>query len=99
MLTLPETATVLEKVAQTLDTSEEAALKAGLRTLLQRNLRAVRSQIFEITGRYDVTGVEEMDARYREGSLDEATSWRDLQTLDHLEYQRDQLKALLDLLP
>jgi hypothetical protein len=101
MLTLPdtETATVLEKVAQTLDISEEEALRAGLRSLVQRSLRDVQSRIFQITGRYSVTSVQEMEARYRDGSLDEAESWRDLQALDHLEYKRDQLQALIDLLP
>jgi hypothetical protein len=36
-----------------------------------------------------------MDTRYQEGTLEEANSWRDLQRLDHLEYKRDQLLQLL----
>ncbi|MGC9523725.1 MAG: hypothetical protein ACP5HG_17875 [Anaerolineae bacterium] len=101
MLTTPdiEAEALLEKVAETLCISEEDALREGLRTLLARKLREVQSDIFEITGRYDVGSVEEMEARYREGTLEEATTWRDLQTLDRLEYQRDRLRELLDLLP
>ena len=39
--------------------------------------------------------VEEMEARYQDGSLEEADSWRDLQRLDRLEYRRDRLQHLL----
>jgi hypothetical protein len=37
-----------------------------------------------------------MEGRYREGTLEEADSWRDLQRLDHLEYKRDCLLQLLE---
>ena len=37
-----------------------------------------------------------MEARYRDGTLEEADSWRDLQRLDHLEYTRDRLVQLLE---
>jgi hypothetical protein len=43
-----------------------------------------------------VTGAEALQARYEDGSLPEADSWRDLQRLDHLEYKRDRLRQLLD---
>lgn len=94
-----EMKTVLEKIAQVLDLSEEQALRTGLRALLQSNLREVNAEIFRITGQYGVDTVEDMEARYREGTLDEADSWRDFQDLDHLEYRRDRLQDLIELLP
>jgi len=42
--------------------------------------------------------VEEMEARYRQDTLEEATSWRDLQRLDHLEYKQERLVRLLEAL-
>jgi hypothetical protein len=36
-----------------------------------------------------------MEARYQDGTLEEADSWRDLQRLDHLEHKRDRLLQLL----
>jgi hypothetical protein len=39
-----------------------------------------------------------MEARYREGTLEEADTWRDLQRLDRLEYQIEQLQRLLETL-
>jgi len=87
---------ILSRVARELRVSEEDLLKQGLRSFLERHLREVRAEIFEISGRYGVSSVEEMEARYREGTLEEANSWRDLQRLDHLEHKRDQLLKLLE---
>jgi len=90
--------TMLKTVAKELHLSEEDLLKQGLRTFLERQLREVKAEIFQITGRYGVSGVEEMEARYRDGTLEEADTWRDLQRLDHLEYKRDRLLKLLEAL-
>ncbi len=92
----PKTQTMLKAVAQELHISEEDALRQGLRTLLEHQLRQVRAEIFQIIGRYGVSSVEDMEARYRNGTLEEADSWRDLQRLDHLEYKRDRLLKLLE---
>jgi hypothetical protein len=37
-----------------------------------------------------------MEAPYREGTLKEAASWRDLQRFDHLEHKRDCVLQLLE---
>ncbi len=87
---------MLSTVAQELHIPEEELLRQGLRAFLERQLRAVKAEIFEIHGRYGISSVEEMEARYRDGTLEEADSWRDLQRLDHLEYKRDRLQQLLD---
>jgi len=90
--------TMLKAVAQELHLSQEELLKQGTRSLLERQLREIKAEIFQITGCYGVSSVEEMEARYRDGTLEEADSWRDLQRLDHLEYKRDRLLELLEAL-
>jgi hypothetical protein len=70
--------------------------KQGLRSFLERQLREVKAEIFEISGRYGMSSVTEVDARYRDGTLEEANSWRDVQRLDHLEHKRDCLLQLLE---
>jgi len=89
-MTLQVNAT-LSTVARELQVSEEDLVKQGLRSVLERQLREVKAEIFAIHGRYGVSSVEEMEAPYQDGSLEEADSWRDLQHLDHLEYKRDRL--------
>lgn len=88
--------TMLTTVAHELHIPEEEVLKQGLRAFLERQLRAITAEIFEIYGRYGVSSVEEIEARYRDGTLEEADSWRDLQRLDHLEYKQDRLQQLLE---
>lgn len=85
----------LDRVAHELNLREDELIVQAIHTLLQRNLHQIESQIFEIKGQYGVGSVEEMDERYRDGSLDEHSSWRDFQRLDHLEYKRDRLVELL----
>jgi hypothetical protein len=87
---------MLSTVARALHLSEEEVLKQGLRSFLEHQLREVKAEIFAISGRHGVSSVEEMEARYRDGTLEEADSWRDLQRLDHLEYKRDSLMQLLE---
>lgn len=89
------TETMLKMVVKELRLSEEDLLKQGLRTFLERQLREVKAEIFHITARYGVSGVEEMEARHRDGPLEEADSWQELQRLDHLEYKQDRLLKLL----
>ncbi len=89
---------MLKTVAQELYLSQEELLKQGTRSLLERQLREIKAEIFQISGRYGVSSVADMEARYRDGALEEADSWRDLQRLDHLEYKRDRLLKLLETL-
>jgi len=89
---------MLKAVAQELYLSQEELLEQGARSLLERQLRETKAEIFHISGRYGVSSVEEMEARYRDGTLEEADSWQDLQRLDHLEYKRDRLLKLLEAL-
>jgi hypothetical protein len=87
---------MLSTVAHELHISEEELLRQGLRRVLEHHLRAVKAEIFEISSRYGVSSVTEMEACYRDGTLEEADSWRDLQRLDHLEYTCERLVKLLE---
>ena len=89
---------VLGAVAREMHVSEDDLLKQGMRVWLERQLRQVKAQLFEITGHYGVSSVAAMEARYRDGSLAEADSWRDLQRLDHLEFEQERLIKLLETL-
>jgi hypothetical protein len=91
-----QTDVILSTVAQELSVSEDDLLKQALRSILERHLRQVQAEISLICSRYGVSGVEEMEARYRSGTLEEADSWRDWQRLDHLEYKRERLLKLLE---
>jgi len=89
---------ILGEMAEELHIPKDDLIRRGVQSYLERQLRMVQAEIFEITSRYNVSSVEVMEERYRNGSLEEADSWKDLQRLDHLEYKRDQLQKYLELL-
>ena len=91
-----QTRELLSAVAQEFHLSEDDLLRESVRTLLERQLGRIKAEIFEIRGRYGISSVEDMETRYREDTLEEADSWRDLQQLDRLEYKRDRLVQLLE---
>ena len=90
------TDSLLHTVSQELQIPADELLRLGIRTFLEQRLRTIKSDIFEICGRYCVVNVEGMEARYREGTLEEDDSWQDLQRLDLLEYKRDKLLRTLE---
>ena len=87
---------ILSKVAHDLRISEEILLRHGLRTFLEQQLRKVNVEMFEILGHYGINSVEEMESHYKDGTLEEAGTWKDFQRLDHLEYKKDQLNDLIE---
>lgn len=89
-------AKVAEELAREIGISKENVFREGIRTFLEKNLREIKIEIYEITSKYNVASVEEMERRYREGSLEESESWKDFQRLDHLEYKREHLSRILE---
>jgi hypothetical protein len=85
----------LRIVSEELNIPQEDLMLQGLRRYLESQLHDVQADIFQIHGQYAVSTVEELDLHYQDGSIEEATSWRDMQRLDHLEYKRERLAQLL----
>ena len=66
---IPQVRTVLETAAEELHIPPDDLVVRGLRSFLERQFREVQAEIFRITGHYGVSGVEDMEARYRNGTL------------------------------
>ncbi len=89
---------LLGTVAREFHLSEADLVRHGVRAFVERQLLQVQAQVLEINGKYQVSSVAEMEARYQNGTLEESGSWRDYQRLDHLEFERDRLYGLLETL-
>lgn len=89
---------VLSNVATRLHLSESALMRESLRSFLKQQLRTLNAEVLILHLRYGISSVEDMEAHYQDGTLEEADSWRDLQRLDRLEFQRDELSKLLQTL-
>lgn len=86
---------VLKIASDELGIPKEDLLVQGLRRYLDSQLHEVQANIFQITGQYGIKDAADMESQYRTGEIEEATSWRDAQRLDHLEYKRERLLRLL----
>ena len=86
---------IITALSKELQRPKEAILEESLQALLERQLRAIKAEILQIAGKHGISSTEEMEDRYRAGTLDEAGTWQDFQRLDHLEYKRDRLNELL----
>ncbi len=87
-------------VAETLEISKQDLIHAGLRALLEQRLLDLNMRITEVTNRYGIASVAEMEAQYEAGTLAEDGTWEDFQRLDHWEYDRRTITQLLqDLMP
>ena len=87
---------VIGSAAQELQMTTDQLMVEGVRLLLNRRLREINAKIFEITGRYGISSVQEMEERYEAGQIEEAESWRDYQRLDHLQYNQNRLRKLIE---
>ena len=87
---------VIGSVAQELRMTADQLMEEELRLLLKRRLREINAKIFEITGRYGISSVQEMEEQYEAGQIEEVESWRDYQNLDHLQYKHNRLLALIE---
>ncbi len=64
-------------IAARLNISERELERESMRAYLQHRLRKVQADIVHLCNKYGVRSAEEMEARYREGTLPEAGTWED----------------------
>ncbi|MBT9161068.1 MAG: hypothetical protein AAGB97_09245 [Dehalococcoidia bacterium] len=90
-----KTQRVVDALSQELRFPRETILEQGLKILVEKKLQEIRSEIFQITGKYGISSVEEMEERYKQGTLEEKDTWRDFQRLDHSQHMKERLEHLL----
>lgn len=85
----------IDVISKEFHISGDAVLDEGIRYFLEKKLREIKTEIFRITGKYNISSVKEIDELYRKGLVEEKDSWEDFQRLDHLEFKKDEIKKLL----
>jgi len=88
----------IEDLATKLNLSSDEIIHQSLKTFLEKKLRELKSEIYQIHSKYGVSSVEGLEEKYKKGTIEEKDTWQDLQKLDHLEFKRDEIeKALKEL--
>ena len=87
--------TVIELVAKELQMSPKELEKESLRSYLEKRLLKVESEIFRLAKKFGVSSVFELDKKLKDGRVREKDAFEEYFALDHLESERDKIRALL----
>ncbi len=75
--------------------SEETVIQESLKVFLEKKLREIKTGIFKIYGKYQVTSVEALESCFENGTIEEKDALDDYHKLDHLEFKRDEINKFL----
>ena len=90
---------VIDEIASVLKMDRDALAKAGVKAFLDRELRCVEAEIYEIGAKHDVRSAFELEDRLKKGEVREEDILDGFQELDYLEARRDELLAVMKKLP
>lgn len=88
--------TGLEEVAAIVGISVEEVQKKGLRAFLEKELRAIRTEILATCQKYSVRSWEGMNQLIVEDKIEEGIILEDFQRVDHLTTRAKRLQEMLE---
>ncbi len=88
-------ASLVDEVAKSLGVEPKFVERDALKLWLERKLRFIEAEIFEILDRYHVESVDELERRIVEGDAPEHPGWEDLITLERLTEERKKILEAL----
>ncbi len=86
----------IPKISSMLNISQEDLEKESIKTYLHFKLVHCESEIFFIATKYGISSIEEFEARYKKGEIEEESTWEDFFRLDHLEAEKEAIKKALE---
>jgi len=90
---------VIDEVASTLKMDRDTLARVSVKAFLEKELRCIEAEIFELGARHGVRSIVELDDKLKKGEVREADILDDFQELDFLESRRDELLAAMKSLP
>lgn len=91
-----DTMTVIEFVAKELQMSPKELEKESLRSYLEKQLLKVESEIFRLAKKFGVSSVFELDKKLKDGRVGQKDAFEEYFALNHLESERDKIRAFLE---
>lgn len=86
---------VIDEVASALKMDRDVLARASIKAFLEKELRCIEAEIFEIRTKHDVRSIFELDDKLKKGEVREEDVLDDFQELDYLESRRDELLAAM----
>ncbi len=88
-------AILLKEVAEILNIPERDIERESLKTFLEAKLKKLLIEQLQLTRKYGVKNVDEMENFYIERKLSEKESWEDYFELSHIEAEVESVKKAL----
>ncbi len=88
-------AILLKEVAEILNIPERDIERESLKTFLEAKLKKLLIEQLQLTRKYGVKNVDEMENFYIERKLSEKESWEDYFELSHIEAEIESVKKAL----
>lgn len=86
---------IITSISENMGIPKGNIIKEGIIAFLEKKLKEIKSEIYEISSKYNVGSIWEFDELYKKGLVEEKVSWRDYQKLDHLEFKKEQIEKIL----
>ena len=86
---------LIKEITQDLNIDYNVFLHQSQLLFIEEKLKQIKADIHEIAGKYNIRSIIDFDKLYKEGKLEEHTSFEDFKKLDRLEYLRDKLESHL----
>ena len=90
---------VIDEIAGVLKMDRDALARASIKAFLERELRSIEADMFEIWTKHGVKSIYELDDMLKRGVVKEDDVLDDFQELDYLESRRDEILAAMKSLP
>ncbi len=83
----------IPKIAPILKITPEELERESLETYIHIRLKRCESKLFNLARKYSVSSIEDFEEEYKRGNMAEDRTWEDFFRLDHLEAERESIRA------
>jgi hypothetical protein len=86
---------LIENITKSFNIPYDSYLKISAKLFLEKSLKDIQGEIYEIALKNKVGSVLEFERKYKSGALDEFETFSDFKELDRLEFKKEQIESLL----
>ena len=85
---------IIEYVANQVGIDKMDLLRKSLSQFLKSQIRFLKSELFELKGKYKIETPEQFENLYKTGAIEEKNTWKDYQKFDNLTYKITKLEKI-----
>ena len=86
---------IIRNIAKDFNLPYDLFLQESSQLYLEKNLKKIRIDIWEIASKYGVSSISEFENLYKQGKIEESQTFDDYKRLDRLEYEKEKIEKLL----